>query len=355
MTIKIFIEILNFLIFSQATIFGLQFILSKDRYRNILFLGILLVTIGITNFPSLFTFLDLRIVHKNLFMLFMLFLSIPFFYIHLLTYKKSNFHSKDFHFILPSIIAFITSFIILYFKIEIDTKYLSSLHILLFTGTFLNFFLALIIIPFVFNNLHKNEYSFKTIGLENLIRIYTALLFLSSYPILLIFNNNVYINIIVSSILLLLVYWFIIEGCTPFLIKKKTIKKETIAVLLPKNIEELQKKFHIINSYIEENEAYKKSSLTSKCLEGSIGIPSTKIAKAINFITGLNTKTYFNKLRIQKSIALLKSPEHKHYTIEAIGKEVGFESRTTFYRAFKKEMNCTPKEYQQKITTNSIS
>jgi AraC-like DNA-binding protein len=43
-----------------------------------------------------------------------------------------------------------------------------------------------------------------------------------------------------------------------------------------------------------------------------------------------------------------------HSKIEAIGFEVGFNSRSTFFSAFRKLKGTTPAIFQQKYSTNSL-
>lgn len=56
-----------------------------------------------------------------------------------------------------------------------------------------------------------------------------------------------------------------------------------------------------------------------------------------------NLNNYLNRLRVEYSVRLIK--ENKNYSIEAIAREAGFNSRATFYRAFYKQFGMTPTEY----------
>lgn len=56
-----------------------------------------------------------------------------------------------------------------------------------------------------------------------------------------------------------------------------------------------------------------------------------------------NLNNYLNRLRVEYSVKLIK--ENKNFSIEAIAQESGFNSRTTFYRAFYKQFGMTPTEY----------
>lgn len=56
-----------------------------------------------------------------------------------------------------------------------------------------------------------------------------------------------------------------------------------------------------------------------------------------------NLNNYLNRLRVEYSVRHIK--ENKNYSIEAIAREAGFNSRATFYRAFYKQFGMTPTEY----------
>jgi len=57
---------------------------------------------------------------------------------------------------------------------------------------------------------------------------------------------------------------------------------------------------------------------------------------------------YINSLRIEEqSLTLMR--EHPDYTLERIATESGFQSLSTFRRAFLKEKGVTPSEYRKKL------
>lgn len=64
----------------------------------------------------------------------------------------------------------------------------------------------------------------------------------------------------------------------------------------------------------------------------------------------INTKyasfnAWINQLKIDQSIALIQKNFLTDFSVEALAKECGFNSRNTFYRAFKTATGTTPKEY----------
>lgn len=63
---------------------------------------------------------------------------------------------------------------------------------------------------------------------------------------------------------------------------------------------------------------------------------------------GLNN--YINMVRINKFIQKIK--QHSDSTITQIATQCGFNSMPSFYRAFNKVMQCSPKDYQKQIKSN---
>lgn len=69
-----------------------------------------------------------------------------------------------------------------------------------------------------------------------------------------------------------------------------------------------------------------------------------EVSQVINQRLGLSFNAYINQFRIEAACRMLK--ESDHLTIEGIGQEVGFNSRSAFYLAFKAVMNQTPAQYK---------
>ena len=70
------------------------------------------------------------------------------------------------------------------------------------------------------------------------------------------------------------------------------------------------------------------------------------LSKIINNYSSYNFSDYINSLRIEQAKKLLNNANFASYTIVAIGLESGFNSKSTFYSAFKKFTSQTPSEYR---------
>lgn len=79
----------------------------------------------------------------------------------------------------------------------------------------------------------------------------------------------------------------------------------------------------------------------------SISATPHEVSHVINNHLGISFNQYINQFRIKVACDLLLTTEH--LTIEGIGQEVGFNSRSSFYTAFKSVMNQTPAQYKAQI------
>ena len=97
---------------------------------------------------------------------------------------------------------------------------------------------------------------------------------------------------------------------------------------------------------LELHAHYKSSDLSLSKLADVINIPAYKISIALNQQMDTTFYDLINSKRVEASLSLLR--DNKNLTIEAITAEVGFKSKSTFYRAFKKFKGITPTDFLSK-------
>ncbi|CAL2083848.1 helix-turn-helix domain-containing protein [Tenacibaculum sp. 190524A02b] len=90
---------------------------------------------------------------------------------------------------------------------------------------------------------------------------------------------------------------------------------------------------------------YKNSSLKLEDVALKLGVSKHQLSQVLNEYTGKNFTQYINAYRIEEAKVLIV--ENDKFTLEAIGKEAGFNSKTTFYNAFKKIEGVTPAVYKK--------
>lgn len=96
---------------------------------------------------------------------------------------------------------------------------------------------------------------------------------------------------------------------------------------------------------------YKDPNLKLSDLAQTINISTNLLSQLLNDNLGKSFSAYINEHRINEACHLisLDSP----FTFEAIGYEVGYNSKSTFYAAFKKVKDTTPALFKEAIVKNN--
>ncbi len=104
--------------------------------------------------------------------------------------------------------------------------------------------------------------------------------------------------------------------------------------------------FEKVDSHIIDRQRYLDPNLGLEDLANELDMSSTHLSKIINTYSDYNFSDYINSLRIQQAKKLLNDKSFCRYTIVSIGLECGFNSKSTFYTAFKKFTSQTPSQYR---------
>ncbi|MCP9764260.1 helix-turn-helix domain-containing protein [Lacihabitans soyangensis] len=94
-----------------------------------------------------------------------------------------------------------------------------------------------------------------------------------------------------------------------------------------------------------EGKMYENPELTISDLAEKLGTHSKRISQAINQGFGLNFNDFVNKYRVEALIKKLERGEYSMVTFLGLALECGFNSKSTFNRAFKRETGQSPKEF----------
>lgn len=121
-----------------------------------------------------------------------------------------------------------------------------------------------------------------------------------------------------------------------------------IKYLQEHGIEKLEHLEHLI----EIQKVYLDTNLNLQKLASQMNMHPKQLSKLINQHYQINFQEFINKRRIQEAKNKLLDHELSHLTISALGQESGFNSRSSFYNSFKKEVGCTPKEFQKSMQTD---
>jgi AraC-like DNA-binding protein len=100
-----------------------------------------------------------------------------------------------------------------------------------------------------------------------------------------------------------------------------------------------------IISHFETNKPYLDPELNITKLSEQLAIPVHYISAVINEKMNKSFFDFVNNYRIEEVKLHLQNKEYEKFSLEAIGNNCGFNSRTSFFRVFKKHTGKTPKDY----------
>ncbi|PIA79548.1 hypothetical protein BFR04_01515 [Gaetbulibacter sp. 4G1] len=347
--------------FVQGVVLGiLLIILNRKRDISTIFLGIFVLAYAlelllpiikysniISNYPQLQLFpFDFR------------YLTFPLFYIYVQKISILPKTKNIYYILIPGAIALIINTII--FFQDIDTKEIIRNSIWFQTFDFIGLMFSLFIgiITYLFIKKHSTESKNQYVFTQNkeLLWAKQFLLIGITYTII-AFSLNIddfYFNLSTSIINVGLLYWISIHGVRQRNVQtlievsntniKNTNKRSNIQVKQNKEVDiELFKK---IEEYIISEKIYTKTNLTIIDVSTSVNEHPKRVSHVINSISNKNFKSYINSFKINDAKKLLRDNDSHNLSIEGIGIEVGFQSKSVFYDAFKKETGITPSSYK---------
>lgn len=103
-----------------------------------------------------------------------------------------------------------------------------------------------------------------------------------------------------------------------------------------------------IESYLNNNKEFQRNpDAKAKILATNIDVKYSEFSYVLKTYFGLTFNNYINSLRIEEAKELIKNNDKTNYTIDTIGILVGFNTKNSFYLAFKKFTDTTPSKYNK--------
>jgi AraC-like DNA-binding protein len=100
---------------------------------------------------------------------------------------------------------------------------------------------------------------------------------------------------------------------------------------------------------LEEEKLFKQNGMTLNNFASQVNLSPKLLSLIINREFGKGYNEFLNQYRIDFAISKIEEGYLDDYTLEALGEISGFNSRTTFFNAFKKEKGYSPSEYWKKF------
>jgi len=128
--------------------------------------------------------------------------------------------------------------------------------------------------------------------------------------------------------------------CNHAAMKPSTSLTDTGSALTQATVEKLKRAIH----FIGENYA---SDISREGLAALVGMHPDSLSRFFNIYTEKRIKEFINGYRIREAAEFLRSSDEM---ITVIAQKVGFESLSTFNRAFLKEMKISPSAYRNSVS-----
>lgn len=109
-----------------------------------------------------------------------------------------------------------------------------------------------------------------------------------------------------------------------------------------------------IIDYLHTNKPYLNPDFDISDIAFDLKIPQNHVSYCISNIMNTRFTKLKSELRIQHAIELLKDGHNSSITIDGIGIQSGFKTRSYYYEVFKKETGFTPSEYLENIKKKAV-
>ncbi|MFK7935454.1 MAG: helix-turn-helix domain-containing protein [Saprospiraceae bacterium] len=96
---------------------------------------------------------------------------------------------------------------------------------------------------------------------------------------------------------------------------------------------------------MEQEEGYKNAQLKLPAVAEKLNVSVHRLSQILNDNLGKNFSLYVNEYRVAAAKKMLLT--HNHFTLEAVGYECGFNSKSSFYATFKSVVGTTPAQFKK--------
>lgn len=112
--------------------------------------------------------------------------------------------------------------------------------------------------------------------------------------------------------------------------------------------EKLDRLYEQLIHYFETDKPYLNKQLKSADVAAALSCSIFSLSECLSFKLNTNFSDFVAHYRVEAFVQKQKEEDVSLYTLMSIAESCGFNSRSSFFRLFKKQMGCTPLEYIQK-------
>ncbi|QNL21732.1 helix-turn-helix transcriptional regulator [Hyphobacterium sp. CCMP332] len=111
----------------------------------------------------------------------------------------------------------------------------------------------------------------------------------------------------------------------------------------------------MLSDIMEKEQLYLDGDLNLDALSKKMGLSKHALSQLLNGYFKKNFSDYINSFRIKEAEKLLSSDEYQNLNVIEIAYRVGFNTKASFYNAFRKKNQVSPKEFRSLINSKSAS
>jgi YesN/AraC family two-component response regulator len=113
----------------------------------------------------------------------------------------------------------------------------------------------------------------------------------------------------------------------------------------------------LLSDLMEKKKIFLDPELTLETLAQKMSIHRNILSQLINGYCGTSFNDYINTYRVREATRILSDSINKKTFLKMwrINADAGFNSKSTFYRVFKRQTGCTPFEYKYQLEKSEPS
>ncbi len=373
---KIF-NLITSLTILQAVVYSAIFILNKKRNTSLILLGLYLFTIVGPGLHFILDNFNIKAVYEfptNFYLL-----SPPLFYL----YTRSVLgvlRKKDYWHLLLGILEFVFFTVLFLYPQELAEPYYRHLlipnKILIFVGVVpiysVSYLVASTVILRKYKASVKNFYSsaeesrLNWIYITNFISIFLYVIDTSASLILIKNGYEINTYMVITLAIAFIVYWISIYGLNQKNLLLEIREEDAPSITVEKPVsdhkeifvaqnsfkhEDYEEKYHRIVAFVNETKIYKDKEINLFTIANLLQMPYREVSNVINKFANKNFNLFLNEFRVEEAKSLITDDDSDKYTLTWIAEEVGFNSRSTFFAAFKSITGMTPAEFKKSQRT----
>ena len=273
-------------------------------------------------------------------------LQMPLYYLYVISACYYNFRLHQKH--LLHLLPFVWFFCV--FTFFGPSKTAQQLFDLVALVQYYGYILAVFLALRTFRRLYQQNYSANHQLTYKWLVQTTVLFVVGNFFVLiraLLPNTNplvIYLYAFTSIFALAVVCWFVLNALyRPNLFAG--IDRELVAVEQEGDGNAEPAQLNMLLGVMESEKPYLDDKLTLQKLAEQVKMPEKKLSLLINQHAGQHYFDFINAFRVNDAKTLLR--EHSELTVLEVLYKAGFNSKSSFYTAFKKELNVTPTAYRK--------